>query len=175
MFKYFVAAAFLLMTPSALLAAPENFHAGTAIPQYGKVASVEGRVPLPAGASFRVAYDVAVGGEKGAVNRRLESAARFINMHVEAGVPLENIEIAIVVHGTAALDVTNDARYGGANANAGLIAALQKAGVKVILCGQSAQSRDVAPKDMLPGVELYLSAMTAHALLQQQGYTLNPF
>jgi hypothetical protein len=28
---------------------------------------------------------------------------------------------------------------------------------------------------ILPGVEMALSAMTAHALLLQQGYTLNPF
>jgi len=27
----------------------------------------------------------------------------------------------------------------------------------------------------LPGVTMALSAMTAHALLQQDGYTLNPF
>jgi len=34
---------------------------------------------------------------------------------------------------------------------------------------------DVGKDDLLPGVERVLSAMTLHALLQQQGYTLNPF
>ena len=33
----------------------------------------------------------------------------------------------------------------------------------------------VANEDLLPGIEVGLSAMTAHALLQQQGYTVNPF
>jgi hypothetical protein len=33
----------------------------------------------------------------------------------------------------------------------------------------------VKTEDLLPGVEMALSAMTAHALLQQQGYTFNPF
>ena len=33
----------------------------------------------------------------------------------------------------------------------------------------------VTNDDLLPGVELALSAMTMHALLQQKGYTLNPF
>jgi len=28
---------------------------------------------------------------------------------------------------------------------------------------------------LAPGVEMTLSAMTAHALLQQDGYTMNPF
>jgi hypothetical protein len=35
--------------------------------------------------------------------------------------------------------------------------------------------RDIAPEDLLPGVTIGLSAMSTHALLQQQGYTLNPF
>ena len=43
------------------------------------------------------------------------------------------------------------------------------------MCGQSAAGQGVKKTDLLPGVELALSAMTAHALLQQQGYTLNPF
>ena len=34
---------------------------------------------------------------------------------------------------------------------------------------------DITGGDLLPGVEMSLSAMTAHALLQQDGYTLNPF
>ena len=61
------------------------------------------------------------------------------------------------------------------SAGAGLIAALTDHGVRIIVCGQSAAYYDVATDDLLPGVEMALSAMTAHALLQQQGYTLNPF
>jgi len=48
-------------------------------------------------------------------------------------------------------------------------------GVRVILCGQTAAYYDISNDDLLPGVEMALSAMTAHALLQQEGYTLNPF
>ena len=33
----------------------------------------------------------------------------------------------------------------------------------------------VTPKQLIQGVTMSLSAMTAHAQLQQQGYTLNPF
>ena len=67
-------------------------------------------------------------------------------------------------------------KYPGAeNPNAALVDALIKAGVRIIVCGQSAAGQGVKKTDLLPGVELALSAMTAHALLQQQGYTLNPF
>jgi intracellular sulfur oxidation DsrE/DsrF family protein len=61
------------------------------------------------------------------------------------------------------------------NPNGALIDALRAKGVRVIVCGQSAAAYDVQKADLYPGVEMALSAMTAHALLQQQGYTLNPF
>ena len=48
-------------------------------------------------------------------------------------------------------------------------------GVRFIVCGQSAAAQGIAQDDMIPGVEMALSAMTAHALLQQRGYTVNPF
>ena len=109
----------------------------------------------------------------------LVSAARFINMHGRANVPLENISVAVVVHGGAVKDVSNAAYYsdavGGDNANAALIAALISKGVRIIVCGQSAAYYDVGNDDLLLGVEMALSAMTAHALLQRDGYTVNPF
>jgi hypothetical protein len=33
---------------------------------------------------------------------------------------------------------------------------------------------DIDQEDLLPGVRVALSAMTANALLQQNGYTFNP-
>lgn len=111
----------------------------------------------------------------GRVNARLESAARFLNMHASAGVPVQNMSIAIVVHGPAALDLVTHGKYGTENANAGLIEALHEAGVTIELCGQTTAYRDFSRSDLLPGVSLSLSAMTSHALLQQDGYTLNPF
>ena len=42
-------------------------------------------------------------------------------------------------------------------------------------CLTGRDRRRVGHEDMLPGVEMALSAMTAHAVLQQAGYRLNPF
>jgi intracellular sulfur oxidation DsrE/DsrF family protein len=75
-----------------------------------------------------------------------------------------------VVHGKAVQEMA-----GEQSSSADLIAALTEHGVRMIVCGQSAAYYDVATDDLLPGIEMALSAMTAHALLQQQGYTLNPF
>jgi len=64
---------------------------------------------------------------------------------------------------------------GAENANATIIKALLKKNVRIILCGQTASYYEIDNEDLLPGVEMALSAMTAHALLQQEGYTLNGF
>ena len=75
-----------------------------------------------------------------------------------------------------ASDSGSAARSDGAeNGSAALIAALVDSGVEIFLCGQSAAAHGVDRDDLLPGVRMALSAMTQHALLQQRGYTLNPF
>jgi intracellular sulfur oxidation DsrE/DsrF family protein len=66
-------------------------------------------------------------------------------------------------------------RHDTENANRGLVEALISAGVRVIVCGQSAAYLEVKKEDMIDGVEVALSAMTAHALLAREGYTTNPF
>lgn len=151
-----------------------DFTSGPVITEYGPVADVPGAPAIAAGTTFKVLFSVSEAGEAGALNRRLESAARFLNMQVRAGVPRENIHLAIVVHGAAARDLTSAPREGAANANAGLIAALIANGVEIWVCGQTAAAMDIDQEDLLPGVRMALSAMTANALLQQNGYTLNP-
>jgi len=152
----------------------DDFVAGTMVPDFGKFSPADGAT-LPEDIHPKVAFDVTEAGEPDAVSRRLETPARFLNMHASAGVPAENMSVAIVVHGPAASDLLTDAKLGHANPNAALIAELIAAGASIQLCGQTAAARDFAPDDLLPGVTVSLSAMTAHALLQQDGYTLNPF
>ena len=146
------------------------FTTGPAIEEYGPVADVEATLTVPQDAVFRHSFDVSGRAEDGKPNRTLVSAARFINMHARAGVDPERIAVAVIVHGEALRDVSRDTTGSGA-----LVAALVDQGVRIIVCGQSAAYYGVTADDLLPGVEMALSAMTAHALLQQQGYTLNPF
>ena len=56
-----------------------------------------------------------------------------------------------------------------------MIGELLAAGHPVILCGQSAASRGVPTDQLIPGVEVALSAMTAFLLLQDEGYRVNPW
>jgi len=180
----YLAAIALLVSPA--LAGPKDFVAGTAIPEFGKIAHVDVDQPVYRHHKFKVAFDVSKPANAGALNRNLVSAARFINMHTEAGVKPKNIKIAIVLHGKAATDVTKDSFYTAAqnagaeeaaltNANAALVQTLIENGVEFYVCGQTAAYYDIKNEDLLPGVNMSLSAMTSHALLQQKGYTLNPF
>lgn len=162
-------------------AGPDDFSYGPVFENYGRVADVPDAEVLPADTVLRVAFDIAEGAEPGEVSRRIDSAARFINMHARAGLEPMNVEVAIVLHGRAAWDVTTADWYaahqdGAENANAELVAQLiDLGGVQFFVCGQTAAYYDITGEDLLPGVQMSLSAMTAHALLQQDGYTLNPF
>ncbi len=153
---------------------PDDFTTGPIISDYGPVAEVAGAEAIPLDAEFRIAFDVAAPAEDGGLNRSLVSAARFINMHAAAGVHPEKIHLALVIHGRAVRDVA-DVAEGASETNAPLIAALIEQGVEIHVCGQSATYYGVTSEALLPGVRMSLSAMTAHAQLQQSGYTLNPF
>ncbi len=172
-----------LMSAVPAFAGPDAFKQGQTIPAFGKIAEVKVDQPVYKHHKFKVAFDVNKQAEAGELNRNLVSAARFINMHTAAGVKEKNIKLAIVLHGGAAKDVTRAKYYAGTqegdskkeNANAALVKALREHGIEFYVCGQTAAYYDIKNEDLLPGVKMALSAMTAHALLQQKGYTLNPF
>lgn len=155
------------------------FATGPVFEDFGPHAAVEGITQVPAETEFAVAFDVAEPAKEGERNKSVESAARFINMHVAAGVPEDNIRVAVVVHGKAVLDLLNPegrtAHELGDNASAAMIREMLDEGVRLIVCGQSATAQGVSQEELIPGVEMALSAMTAFALLQQAGYTVNPF
>jgi intracellular sulfur oxidation DsrE/DsrF family protein len=161
---------FVMVLPCIAQADISSFTPGPVIRDYGPVADIDVTLPVPKDAVLRHSFDVAERADDGELNRTLVSAARFINMHARAGVAADRIGVAVVVHGKAIHDVSREATV-----NTGLVAALIDHGVQIIVCGQSAAYYGVTTDDLLPGVDMALSAMTAHALLQQQGYSLNPF
>lgn len=129
---------------------------------------------------YRVAFEVSeAAGSPTELNPGLNTVARFLNMHAQAGVPLRQLQVAVVVHGTAGKDLLGDdayrSRFGLENPNAVLVRELAAAGVRLVLCGQTAASRGLPTDGLLEPVEVALSAMTALAVLQEEGYHVNPF
>ncbi|WP_298475793.1 DsrE family protein [uncultured Maribacter sp.] len=130
--------------------------------------------------NFHVVFDVSKSPEKkDNVNKWIETAARFLNMHAQNGISINKMKVAVVIHGSAFKDVMNSEaykkKYGIANPNEKLNKALLNAGVQIILCGQSATYRGLVKKDLIPEVQLSLSAMTAIVQLQNQNYRLINF
>ena len=113
------------------------------------------------------------------VNPLINSLTRYINMHVQRGIPMENIHLAFVVHGVSGKDVlTNEAykkRYGVNNPNTAHIKALAEKGVHMFICGQSATYAGYKKSELMPEVKMALSAMTILTVYQADAYSLIRF
>ena len=164
-----------------LLVAQNNRIPGNVIPDFGQTFKIENPdIKTNINDEFKVIFDVSKSPEDvSQVNSYIATAARFLNMHTEAGVPLKNLKVALTIHGGAWKDILTNAayknRYGTDNPNSKLLEQLTKAGVDIILCGQTASFRKVKPSMTDPNVKLALSAMTALIQYQNMGYAFIKF
>ncbi|MDJ0654710.1 MAG: DsrE family protein [Xanthomonadales bacterium] len=161
--------------------APAGFSTGPAIQGYGPVSDIpDPDFSLPTDRKYRVVFDVArTPDDPAELNRRIETVARFMNMHVRAGVKPENLELALVIHGAAGKDMLKHAAYEDQflveNPNLELLDRLKSAGVGIFLCGQTAAARGWSRKDLAESVSLATSAMTVLVDYQSRGYSLIAF
>jgi intracellular sulfur oxidation DsrE/DsrF family protein len=168
-----------ILYPTLLLA--QTKKTGPIVKDYGKVWAIENPdFKVDANREYKAVFDIMKSPESHKiVNSTIETAARFLNMHAQSDVPAENLKIALVVHNKASKDViTNEAyqkKYGTDNPNQELIKSLLDAGGQIIFCGQSSLSRDFPREDLIEGVQLSLSAMTALIQLQDENYRLIKF
>ena len=167
--------AIFLAVLSANLYADEAVQ-GPAIKSAGAAFSVPNRtVPLIENHQYRVVYDISrTSSDASDGSVHLELASRFLNMHAQNGVPLENMDIAVVAYAGAAKLALSDeeylARYGVPNPNSDVISELAAAGVRFYACGQSMAKQDMTNDDLSEPFEVGLSAMTVLVTLQQQGF-----
>jgi intracellular sulfur oxidation DsrE/DsrF family protein len=160
--------------------AQQPTEAGPIIESAGAVFAVQPDFTTPTDRDYKVAFEIAAPAPSPErMNASINTVARFLNMHGQAGVPAERVSGAIVVHGGAVFEFLDDEAYrekfGVDNPNAELIRELIAAGQPVLMCGQSAASRGVETERLIPGVQVALSAMTAFLLLQDEGYRVNPW
>ena len=124
---------------------------------------------------YKVVFEIfqALGDPTGP-HMRLETAARFVNLHAHAGVQPENIQLAIVLLGGGTQTaLTNEAyrkRHTVDNPNLPLLNALSDAGVNIYLCEQSRIFSGTGADEVAAPVKSALSAMTAIVNLQEEGY-----
>jgi intracellular sulfur oxidation DsrE/DsrF family protein len=135
--------------------------------------------PIPEGHIFKAVYVIDRADTAGA-NQQLTTIARFLNLHARHGVATERLHAAAVVHGTGWMSLLSDSAYGSrfggkANPSKRLVEELLANNVQLVLCGQTAGFRGVKREELLPGVQLAISAMTALNVFQAQGYQYNPW
>jgi len=149
---------------------------GPVIESYGPVFSVpKDSFNLVPDRHYKILMDIGKGPDDPSnLNRYIESAARFLNMNARNGIKPKNIKLAFVLHGSGTHAALNDKAYSehflAPNPNKELIKALTKAGVDVYVCGQSAAYNGYGAEELLPEVNMAVSAMTVHVRLQQEGY-----
>ena len=171
--------AVLLLAVTQLTFADEPML-GPAIEGYGPTYPIDDRdVPLEEGVVYRAVFDAAsYSDDLGTLNSRLVSVARFLNMHVRNDTPVENMDLAVVLHGAAVKNVFSHeayrSRYNRDNPNLELVTRLHDAGVRFYVCGQSMTFGDVEKSELASQAEVALSAMTMLTVLQNNGYALLP-
>jgi intracellular sulfur oxidation DsrE/DsrF family protein len=178
--RTFALATTVLLVAASSACAQQQSHAGPVIESGGAVFAVDPDLKVPLDRDYKVAFEIRTpSAEPDQLNASINTVARFINMHAQAGVPHDRISGALVAHGGASFELLDNAayreRFGVDNPNAELVRELIAAGQPVLLCGQSAASRGIDKASLIPGVQVALSAMTAFVLLQDQGYRVNPW
>ncbi|WP_396589764.1 DsrE family protein [Allomuricauda sp. R78024] len=164
-----------------LVGSAQKKQAGPVIENYGEVWSVENPdFKTDVDAEFKAVFDIMNSPESHTeINRSIETAARFLNMHVQGGVPQSQLKVTLVVHNKASKDVIDNeaykSRFGVPNPNYDMVKTLMDSGVEVILCGQSSNSRKYPKNELISGTKISLSAMTALIQLQNEGYRLIKF
>ena len=149
---------------------------GKIIKDFGQTFKVENLdIKTDTTVTFKIIFDVSKTSEdKSMPNKYIVTAARFLNMHADAGVKKEQLKVAMTIHASAWQDVLNNKEYkekfGVDNPNLKLIEALDSAGVDIILCGQTAIFRGLNKENVIPSVKFALSAMTALIQYQNKGY-----
>lgn len=108
------------------------------------------------------------------LNWGIAEIGRLINLHVQAGIPQENINIVAAVHGLSSQSFLTDEaylqRHKMNNPNIELIQELNRAGVEFLLCGQSLG--DIKREEIIPEANITFTAQTTLSGYQMKGYAL---
>lgn len=141
---------------------------------YGGVAPVPNAAEFPR-RNAKVVFDIVSSSDPEEVNRGLESVARYLNLHAQAGHGAENVRIALVLHGGATRCALEDSAYAkatgeAANPNLPLVRILAKHRVEVFVCGQSLIRQKHSLEEVDPTITIATSAMTVNVNKQLDGY-----
>ena len=173
-----VLAAAVVCSAAASAAQPQGFWTMPAIRDFGPVHVWPEAVDRPnARSTYKALFDVTQGNPAAdKVNPGLDHIARAVNTFAAAGVPLSHLKFDVIIHGGVTAIALGEkaymAKYGHANPNLAVIAALRKAGVNVMVCGNALGDMQFTPAEVNPDIKVALSALSTLIIQQDQGYAL---
>jgi intracellular sulfur oxidation DsrE/DsrF family protein len=113
------------------------------------------------------------------INWALNNVARLLNLQAVGGVPAKNVNVVIAIHGGATYTTMNNEayreKYKMDNPNLVLYKELERAGVKIVVCGQSLVARKVDRTRLVPEVKVAVSMLTTLTTYQMKGYAVLKF
>jgi intracellular sulfur oxidation DsrE/DsrF family protein len=129
---------------------------------------------------YNIIVEVEHGSEKpDTINWALNNVARLLNLHAVGGVPAQNMHVVLAIHGGAAFTTMNNEayheKYKVENPNLVLYRELEKAGVKMVVCGQSLIARKIDRFRLVPEVKVAVSMLTTLTTYQMKGYAVLKF
>jgi intracellular sulfur oxidation DsrE/DsrF family protein len=148
-----------------------------AVPAVGTMHDIPGAKEMPDPAlDYKLAIDVQMMADSpDEESPGLDFIGGLINTFRKAGVPADHLHVTAVFHGKSILLVANDKTYrertgAAGNPNVKLLGQLEKAGVNLVVCGQSARGQHFDRADLLPSATMNLSATVTFINLQARGY-----
>lgn len=178
-----IIAAVLLITAASVMSLTSQGPAKSfpVIKDYGGVYDVPFATEKPdPSLQYKIIADVGEKNEKPAeLYAPIEQISRMYNLHVYAGIPQKNLDVAIALHSESIFIILNNEAYrkkfGVDNPNIKALDELKKAGVKIFGCGQAIQRNGIAKEDINPDVTVALSRFTVVSEYQMKGYAYIKF
>lgn len=149
---------------------------------YGGIYNIEGVVEeLEKGEKVRVIIELVSGNEAPEeYSFWVNNIARLMNLHGIEGVSSTDLDVKVIVHGPAVMDLLSHGNYFekyriARNPNIPVLQALDKAGAKIIICGQSLIMRDLGRNEIWEDALVATSALTTITKNVADGYVLIKF
>lgn len=171
----------LVLSNFALLAQTDKDRVNPVIKGYGGIFEIPYAEEKPdPDQEYKIVIEVKeVKNKPEEVNWALNNVARLLNLHSVGGVAKEKMNVVLAIHGEAAYTVMNNQaytkKYKVANPNLDLYSSLEKAGVRIVVCGQSLLAREIDRTKLVPEVKIAVSMLTTLTNYQMKGYALLTF
>ena len=165
--KYFLLLIIASISMTTVYSQKSKTQTGPVFDDFGAVFTIDDAdLLLDTDKTYKVIFDVYTDADKTEnMNPLINTVARFMNMHAQNGLPEDQMDIVVVLHGAALKNALTEKvfkkKYKEKHPNAALIEALVDKSVKIYVCGQSMKSRGYEAKDISENVKISLSALTA--------------